>query len=171
MVLKATLQKEISKESLPKVTSERAVRCSSNMVFLETSQYSQKNICAGVTFQGIVQNQVLRPRTLRPWILWPRTLRSCDPQTRDSGTLVHSTLTPRNLELSPWNLGLVTLRPRTLRIELVTQIPSISTSTKDWINFNCKSNFDNKKLRDLSPKLRCSSSWTEAFTKSFWHLT
>ena len=44
MVLKATLQKESPKWSLPKVTSEAAVRiCSSKYAFLEMSQYSQEN--------------------------------------------------------------------------------------------------------------------------------
>ena len=49
MVLKATLQKESPKLSLPQVTSEAAVRkCSSKWVFLEISQYSQENICVVV---------------------------------------------------------------------------------------------------------------------------
>ena len=50
MVLKATLQKESPKQSLPKVSSEAAVRrCSSKLVLLEISQYSQENICVGVS--------------------------------------------------------------------------------------------------------------------------
>ena len=51
MVLKATLQKESPKQSLPKVTSGAAVRrCSSKQVFFEISQYSQESICVGVHF-------------------------------------------------------------------------------------------------------------------------
>ena len=51
MDFKVTLQKESPKQSLPKVSSEAAVRrCSSKQVFLEISQYSQKSISAGVTF-------------------------------------------------------------------------------------------------------------------------
>ena len=51
MVLKATLQEESPRQSLPKVTSEAGVRrCSSKEVFLEISQYSQENICVGAFF-------------------------------------------------------------------------------------------------------------------------
>ena len=51
VVLKATLQKESPKQSLPKVTSGAAVRrCSSKQVFLEISQYSQESTCGGVHF-------------------------------------------------------------------------------------------------------------------------
>ena len=51
MVLKAVVQKESPKQSLPKVTSEAAVcRCSSKEMFLEISQYSQENICVEVPF-------------------------------------------------------------------------------------------------------------------------
>ena len=48
-------------------------------------------------FNGIAYDQDLRPGT------W------------DPGTLRHGTLTPRNLEMSLWDLEIATLRPRILR--------------------------------------------------------
>ena len=110
----------------------------------------------------------LRPGTLRPGTLGAGTLRLWDPATRDSDTQ-----DPGNRSLGLGNCYSETQNPesRTLRIELVTQIPSILTRTIDWINFNCEANFDNKKLGHLSQKLRCSSRWTKTFTKIFWHLT
>ena len=54
MVFKAILQKESPKESLPKVSSEAALRtCSSKHMFLEISRYSQENICVGVIFNNV----------------------------------------------------------------------------------------------------------------------
>ena len=77
-----------------------------------------------------------------PWTMGSRTLRSGtlgirDPETRDSATLYpgtlgpwtrdphtqdpwtealeHGSLTPRTLEMSPWDLEIATLRPRILR--------------------------------------------------------
>ena len=130
-----------------------------------------------VTFLGIVYNQDLRPGT---WDLRPGTPRPWDPETRNSGSREPGPLGPWNT--GPWHpgpsnwdfgtwdpdtqdpgnrsLGIgncysETQNPEsmTLRIELVTQIPSILTHTTDWINFNCEANFDNKKLRHLSQKL------------------
>ena len=51
VVLKVTFQKESPKQSFPKATSETAIpRRSSKKVFKEISQYSQENVCVGVSF-------------------------------------------------------------------------------------------------------------------------
>ena len=55
-----------------------------------------------------------------PLFFWTWDLRPLDPETWvpqlwDSGTLRHRILTPRTPQLCPWDLGLVTLRPRILR--------------------------------------------------------
>ena len=66
-----------------------------------------------------------------------------DPETRDPDTR-----DPGNGFLGLGNCSPKTQSPesRTLRIELVTQIPSITARTTDWINFNCEATFDYKKL-------------------------
>ena len=121
-----------------------------------------------------------RPETwdLGPWNLRPRTpglwdSGPWDPETWDSGTLQHGTKDPGTRSLGLGNCNPETQNPesKTLRIELVTQIPSIPTRTNDWINFNCEASFDNKKLGYVSQKLRCSSRWTKNFAKILWHLT
>ena len=90
------------------------------------------------------------PETLRPGTLGVGTLGLWDP-----GTLDPDTQDPGNKSLGIGNCYSETQNPEsmTLRIELVTQIPSILTHTADWINFNCEANFDNKKLGHLSQKL------------------
>ena len=130
---------------------------------------------------GHIDMSKIRTWDPRPGTLRPETPEPWDPGPWDSDT---QTLRPWDLEFwdtrpwhpGPWNwdsdtqdpgngsLGLGNCDPetqnpesRTLRIELVTQIPSIPTCTTDWINFNCEANFDNKKLGHLSQKLRCSS--------------
>ena len=112
---------------------------------------------------SIAKVKNLRPRTPGLWDLGLWDPATWDPGTQDPGT---------------WSLGLgncnrETQNPesKTLRIELVTQIPSIPTRTTDWINFNCEASFDNKKLGYVSQKLRCSSRLTKNFAKIFWHLT
>ena len=127
-----------------------------------------------VLYQGYLAHELQHslksgPETwdLAPWGLRPGTPRPWDPGTWDLETLRPGTLETRTLRLwgpdtqQPGNrsLGLrncdsetQNLESRTLRIELVTQIPSILTRTTDWINFNCEANFDNKKLGHLSQK-------------------
>ena len=56
-------------------------------------------------------------------LLW-HSLKS-GPEARYPRILGHGTLTPGTLALGPWDLGRAILSPRTLRIKLVTQIPSI----------------------------------------------
>ena len=91
----------------------------------------------------------LRPGTLRPGTLRPRTLEWY------SGTWDPGTQEPGNRSLGLGNSDSETQYPesRTLRIELLTQVPSILTRITDWINFNCEANFNNKKLGHLSQKL------------------
>ena len=60
--LKRLSRKKSPKESLPKVSSEAAVRrCFSKQVFLEISQYSQENMCLSVFLKKC---QALRPATV-----------------------------------------------------------------------------------------------------------
>ena len=56
-------------------------------------------------------------------LLW-HSLKS-GPEVRDPRILGHGTLTLGTLALGSWDLGRATLSPRTLRIKLMTQIPSI----------------------------------------------
>ena len=93
------------------------------------------------------------------------------PWNWDSGRWDSDTQDPGNGSLRLWNCNPETQNPesRTVRIELVTQIPSSPNRTSEWINFNCEANFDNKKLAHLSQKLRCSSRWSKTFTNIFWH--
>ena len=118
-----------SKENLRFGTSEQISVC------------RKLNLLAIIT-QGIVQNQDLRlgnwdpetwdpgpqdletqaPETLRPGTLAAGNLRLWDPGIPDpdsqdpwTGTLGHGTLTPRTLEIGPWELEIATLRTRILR--------------------------------------------------------
>ena len=156
-----------SKENLRFGTSEQISVC-------------RKLDLLAIITQGIVQNQDLRPWDLRPGIPGPWDPGPWDPETRNSGSREPEALGPWNT--GPWQPGPLnwdsgkwdpdtqdpgnrslgigncyseTQNPesRTLRIELVTQIPSILTRTTAWINFNCEANFDNKKLGHLSQKL------------------
>ena len=153
----------------------------------------------GIIFRHFLKSgpeaRTLRPGTWDPGTLRPRTQR---PVTQKSGAWEPVSLGSWDMALwhpGPWswkpgtwgpdtqNLGSGSLElgncdpetqnldSRTLRIELVTQTPSIATRTTAWINFNCVANFDNKKLVHLIQKLRCSSKWTKTFTRIFWHLT
>ena len=76
---------------------------------------------------------------------------------------------PGNGSLGLRTCDLETQNPesRTLRIELVTQIPSILIPATDLINFNCEGNFDNKKLGHLSGKLRSRADGPKYLTKFF----
>ena len=100
-----------------------------------------------------------------------------DPDTKDPGTETpgHEAPAPRIPEPGPPQPTPATAiqnpKSRTPRTELATQVPSTPTRTTEWINPHCEANFDNKKLRYLSRKLRCSSRWTKTFTKIFWHST
>ena len=97
------------------------------------------------------------PETQNPeaWDLGP-----WDPEIQDSGTWDPGTWNPDSQDPGNESLGLGNYNPetqnpenRTLSIEIVTQIPSIPTRATDWINFNCETNFDNKKPGHLSQKL------------------
>ena len=92
----------------------------------------------------------LRPGTLGPWDPgpWDPETWDCGKGLWDTGTRDPDTQNPGNGSLGLGNCDPETQNPesRTLRIELVTQIPSIPNRTTDWINFNSQANFDNKKL-------------------------
>ena len=98
-----------------------------------------------------------------------------EPETPTPRTPGHEAPAPRIPEPGPPQPTPATAiqnpESRTPRTELATQVPSTPTRTTERINPHCEANFDNKKLRYLSRKLRCSSRWTKTFTKIFWHST
>ena len=114
-----------------------------------------------------LESMALGPGTQELWDSgpWHRGSWNRDPDIQDSGT--------GSLGLAICDPETQNAESRTLRIELVTLIPSIATCTTYWINFNCEANFDDKKLGHLSWKLRSQGDGPKYLPKFFeiWHNT